>query len=152
MTYRLRDRDLWDVLAALCLDALVIFAWSTTYAGAGWWVAALVAALFSVCVVVVVRDMGGNPVFVPGVLLVAYVVCAGPLAAGTLAARGTNTFTDGLAATGESGGNCSAPTRRSTPAGRCSSRPCSCRSSSPVSRPRWPSGRAVRPRRWCRPD
>ena len=104
--YRLRDRDLWDVLAALCLDALVVFAWSTTYAGSGWWVAALVAALFSVCVVVVVRDMGGNPVLVPGVLLGAYVVCAGPLAAGTLAAGGSaDTFTDGLAATGESWGD-----------------------------------------------
>lgn len=100
MNRGLRDRDLWDVLAALALDALVVYGWTTTFAGQAWWVAVLVAALFSLCVVVVVRDMGGNPVLVPGVLLVAYVIAAGPVAMGSLAVDGS-TFGDGLAATGE---------------------------------------------------
>ncbi len=101
MNRGLRDRDLWDVLAVLCLGGLVTWGWEPTYAGIAWWVAALVTALFALCVLLVVRDMAGNVIVAIGIMLLAYVLAAGPIAAGTLAVRGGETFTDGLAATGE---------------------------------------------------
>ncbi len=104
MNGQLRDRDLVDVIAVLCLDALVLWGWRSTYAGSAWWIVALVTALLAVSVVVVVRDMAGNVLVVIGVLIVGFAVAAGPLAAGTLAVRGGDIFSSGLADIGRSWG------------------------------------------------
>jgi hypothetical protein len=90
-----------DVVMALLTSGVVLLGWQSTYAGSGWWVAGLVAAVLAVSVAVVVRDLGGGGEVVGLVLLVGYVVVAGPLARGTLAVDGWDTVVDGLVGTGE---------------------------------------------------
>ncbi|WP_340538762.1 DUF3488 and transglutaminase-like domain-containing protein [Nocardioides sp. GXZ039] len=90
-----------DVLCALIGGGIVLLGWRTTFAGSGWWIAGLAAAVLAVMVVIVVRDAGGRGELVGLALALGYVAAAGPLSRGSLAIDGWDVFLDGLTSTGE---------------------------------------------------
>lgn len=98
---RTSDGLLVDQALALIGSAVVLLGWHSTYAGSGWWIAGVTASVIAAMVAVVVRDARGGSEIVGLVLLLGYLVVAGPLARGTLAVDGLSTITDGLTGTGE---------------------------------------------------
>ncbi len=99
---RVRPQDGVDILFAVALSVLALSGWSTTYAGPGWWIAAIVAAALGIAIAVAITDSGGGVQFVLLALVALYLLVAGPLALGRVELLGISTFEAGMTGTGES--------------------------------------------------
>lgn len=88
----------WDLLLVFALTAVALVGWSTTYQGAGWWIAGGIAALVGIGVAVAVVSARGGVEIVTLVLLLGYYLVSGPIVDGALGIDGLRTFEAGVRA------------------------------------------------------
>ncbi|GEP35162.1 transglutaminase [Nocardioides szechwanensis] len=88
----------WDLVLVFALTAIALVGWSSTYRGAGWFVAGGLAALAGAVIAFVVVSLRGGVEIVSLLLLVVYYLVSGPIVDGSLRLDGLRTLENGIRA------------------------------------------------------